>query len=512
MKNIFKSLMFVAVAAMTFTACTKENNEVNAVKKGTTLTITADLAADDTRVAFGEADANGVRKTLWEAGDKVTFVVYRDNSIFTYVNDLEVAEAGATANFTVEFPETLQTGDRIEALVGQYVAESWGWYYLNNYEYDQYPTDGGLSTVYVKAVAEYDGNDVVSLTFEHQYPYGKMTTDYAVKFNQVRFEFTGINEYDYESTMSVTIFPDSITGNDYWFYTNGELSDITKISISAYDSNNTEYAFTKDIDASVDFKFVVGEISAFTVNDFGKVIGTPYVQATDVTVDSIKFEWDEVANATGYNVKVTYQENWEDKIVIEDSIEEATFTATGLKALTEYKIEVVATTTVEGYCNSHAAYHTVSTLADQSALDAEFTDAATFNVMTKLANYANTYLFTTTGGGTTKSDKFMYLSFNKAIDFTVDGEYGFDDINFTSGQTVFWLGDAMSTYSGWSSAQSYYSFAFTPYHLYDNGSDVCLIYVDANDNGTVTVTVYGTNPVWWSDVKFKGSFTGTITE
>ena len=513
MKNIFKSLMLVAVAAMTFTACTQENNEVNAVKKGTTLTITADLAADDTRVAFGEADANGVRKTLWEAGDMVSFVVYRNDAIYTFVNDLKVAEAGATANFTVEFPETLQAGDRIEALVGKYVAESYGWYWLEPYEYGQNPTDDGLSTVYVKAVAEYDGNDVVSLTFKHQNAYGKMTTDYAVKFVMVSFEFTGINEYGNESTMPVSINPNNISGNDYWFYTDSELSDITKISISAYDSDYTKYAFTKDIDASVGFKFVVGEISAFTVNDFGIVINTPDVEATEVTVDSIKFDWEDVENATGYDVVL---KKGYDTVVAEESVTVSEYVATELEAGTEYYIVVVATTTVDGYANSGEAETSAKTEADQSALDAEYTDAVTFTKMAKVTMYdsvfENAYKFTTKDvGGTTRSDDFMFLKFYTDIT-AQDGVYEGYDLDLS--WCYCWLA---SNPAEWGETYGYsdnYAVGFKPYHCYMNPGDTYIVYVDVDEEnpGTLSVTAYLNNTGWWADVKFKGSFTGEISE
>mgnify|MGYP003309585149 CR=1 FL=1 len=76
MKNLFKSLMLVAVAAMAFTSCQNDIEEVNAVNKSVTLTFNAGFG-EETRVDFAEA-GNKAYKASWEAGDTVTFAVYSD--------------------------------------------------------------------------------------------------------------------------------------------------------------------------------------------------------------------------------------------------------------------------------------------------------------------------------------------------------------------------------------------------------------------------------------------------
>ena len=79
MKNLFKSLMLVAVAAMAFTACSQDNHEVNKVEKVTRYEFVADFA-DDTRSGFAEKEEGATAyKSEWYDGDKVKVFVEDNN-------------------------------------------------------------------------------------------------------------------------------------------------------------------------------------------------------------------------------------------------------------------------------------------------------------------------------------------------------------------------------------------------------------------------------------------------
>ena len=61
MKNLFKNLMLVAVAAMAFVACSEVSVEVDNLVKKTIINGTASINTDDTRSGFvgSETDENG---------------------------------------------------------------------------------------------------------------------------------------------------------------------------------------------------------------------------------------------------------------------------------------------------------------------------------------------------------------------------------------------------------------------------------------------------------------------
>ena len=102
MKNLFKSFMLVAVAAMAFTACTEENSEVNAVVKKTVLEFTAGFDSD-TRSYIGEKVGDSY-PSFWEGGEQVAIVAPAAdyNGTYTaYAEAVKLDDEGKSATFTV---------------------------------------------------------------------------------------------------------------------------------------------------------------------------------------------------------------------------------------------------------------------------------------------------------------------------------------------------------------------------------------------------------------------------
>ncbi len=518
MKNLFKSLMLVAVAAMAFVGCTEDTNEEKKaqsnVQAKTVITIDANFY-EDTRAALGAYD-NGTYPVLWEANDQVIFKGKSTggNDVYAIAYNPELKNGGKSASFTATFNEELAEGSTITAyLYGYYRCDSYNdWYtgalvysfYTQSLNY-QYPTTAAPEYIVASAEFEYTG-EKANVEFTHDMAYGKFQLggDLVVSGN-VTLE---VRNSDGGNTYQLSAY--DCDGKTFWFACE-PMADVTTFVVDFYATDYKQYRKEVDMtDVSKPLTFTAGRISSFGVDNLNTYIDAPSNFTATPDKTSIVFDWDDVANATGYDVKVTYLENWNQQVAFEGSVEESTYTATELKPLTEYTIEVVATTTTEGYCNSNKGSYSASTLADMSALDAEFTDVVEFAAMTKVAGYSNTYLFTTEGGGNTKSDDFMYLSFYNDIT-TQDGEYGISDLNY--GYCYCWLASnpmGWGEYSGYSDA---YGLGFNPYHVYPNSGDTYLVYVDVDENtGNLTLTAYLNNASWWGDVKFKGCFTGTVTE
>ncbi|MBO5820380.1 MAG: hypothetical protein J6R02_02165, partial [Alistipes sp.] len=244
MKNLFKNLMLVAVAAMAFTACTESNNEVNAVTKKVVLEFVADLADDDTRVAFGEKDGNKY-PVVWEAYDDVIVKVGEKQARYTLTEE-DVLESGKKAIIRPEFElledETL-SGD-IVATVNEYVS----------FDYHQ----GNKPTISLKAEAVYPATNLV---FEHQYAYGKMElVGLPAEFNVTEVK---LNLVGGDKELNHTINGNSVEDNIFWFTT--EAMEAVK-SFAVYASNGA-VTYYREVTVEKNFAFEVGKVSAFRVKE-----------------------------------------------------------------------------------------------------------------------------------------------------------------------------------------------------------------------------------------------------
>lgn len=516
MKNFFKSLMLVAVAAMAFTACQNDVDDVNAVSKGTTLTFTANLDTE-TRVAFGDADAEGIRKVTWEKGDLVSFIVYDDfNNIYDYVNDVEVKADGAIAAFTVAFEKTIQTNYTIKAYVGKYVVNV-GQEYNYGYDYylvydrgnsftNQYPTDAGLTDVYLSAEVPYLGDDNVTITFGHDYAYGKMTVDYPVDFEKIEVEFYNAN-YSY---VYATIYGDDVKGKVFWFYCK-EISDVNRVAITAYDAEDNEYVLSKDVDAAKNFRFEKGLISSFSVKDFVQKLSNPEVTG-EIVDNKAVFTWTAVEHATSYDVYVN------------DELVKEAYTGTSYEvSLDGYTPFSDVTITVE--VNPEDGYIAPESGADASVVvpitkDAKGTHELVFDVCSPVENFNNTYKFTqSTEMEGYSVDNFMYLRFNEAIITSGSALYNHDHLKRTTSgwntvysDSCFWMAEALRPAGSYGYSDTYnpYNYKSEVFTIYPNYGDACAIYVDV-EGDTYTFTVFvKNNGFFGSENLFKGTWSGKL--
>ena len=83
MKNLFKKMMLVAVAAMAFVACSQDNDEINATVKKTDVVFNLSIE-DVTRAYFGEEQGSGSDTSFpsyWSGNESVTLVAYDSSDV-----------------------------------------------------------------------------------------------------------------------------------------------------------------------------------------------------------------------------------------------------------------------------------------------------------------------------------------------------------------------------------------------------------------------------------------------
>ena len=290
MKNLFKNLMLVAVAAMAFTACTESNNEVNAVTKKVVLEFVADLADDDTRVAFGEKDGNKY-PVVWEAYDNVSVKVGEKQAWYTLTEE-DVLESGKKAIIRPEF-ELLED----ETLSGDIVATV-----NENVLFDNH--QGNKPTISLKAEAVYPATNLV---FEHQYAYGKMElVGLPAEFNvtEVKLNLVGGGK-----ELNHTISGNSVEDNIFWFTT--EAMEAVE-SFAVYASNGA-VTYYREVTVEKNFAFEVGKVSAFRVKELVVKPADFNVQLTKITSMSnnvIRFEGDDAED----NITITFNPGLENII------------------------------------------------------------------------------------------------------------------------------------------------------------------------------------------------------
>lgn len=262
MKNLFKNLMLVAVAAMAFTACSQDVNEVNNVERTVRYEFTANFA-DDTRSGFAEeTSTNDIGKTVYHSewfGNETLFLVPN-------VGESTTAPISAEGKFSVDLSSNATQINIYSP------ASSWsdyGSYCLANVPAEQ---TSGVNSVDPKAhivsgyaMVDANGNQIIPVTLSHAVAYGKMTVN-GVDFDidhvvvDLKGSFSG-----YARELSYTINAANVENNTFWFAT--EPIDVAEFTVTAYDEDN---AVTKTIDVAAlenkTLSFNCGRVSTFSVS------------------------------------------------------------------------------------------------------------------------------------------------------------------------------------------------------------------------------------------------------
>ncbi|MBR4952671.1 MAG: BACON domain-containing protein [Alistipes sp.] len=256
MKNLFKNLMLVAVAAMAFTACTETGEEVNAVSKTTRYEFTANIA-DDTRSGFAEKEEGATAyKSEWHEGDQVKIFVDGYEPITVDVTtegkfSFELTDAPETFFMTVCSP-----------------AEVWVSTNTANLPAEQTPlansVDPNAHLLQAQNVLVQNGS-ADAINMGHMIAYGKMTVngvDFAI--DHVVVDLKG-SFYGYDREYSYTINATNVENNTFWFAT--EPIDVAKFTVTAYDAEGKSVTKTVDVAAAgKTMSFNYGRVGTFSVS------------------------------------------------------------------------------------------------------------------------------------------------------------------------------------------------------------------------------------------------------
>ena len=267
MKNLFKSLMLVAVAAMAFTACTTEQIEINAVAKKTIIKMSA-LLNDDTRSGFlTPEEGSVVYKSEWHEGDQII-----------------VAETGNLNNNTTVAIAT--NGDFTAVLDGELgfidvysPASAWT---LNETAEATLPTEqtplansvDPKAHILKRSAAPVSGG---SVKLSHEFAYGKISvaTPEGFVIDRVEVLFEG----SFNGTareQELTLYANNVENNEFWFAT--QYMTVETFTVTAYDADDKAYTKTVNVsESSNTLVFDYNKVKSFGVANLTEVTDEPEV-------------------------------------------------------------------------------------------------------------------------------------------------------------------------------------------------------------------------------------------
>lgn len=293
MKNLFKNLMLVAVAAMAFTACSQDVNEVNKIERVTRYEFTANFA-DDTRSGFAEKEEGATAyKSEWHEGDEVKVFIDNYGTVTTGIDTegnfaLELTDAPEPFFMTVCAP-----------------ADSWTGVYGWTVPTEQTPLANSVDPkAHIlrsnEGILVANGTPNQKIVMSHYASYGKMTVNgVEFKINKVEVSFNGGQVYTINAT--------NVENNTFWFAISDNNLTVSEFTVTAYGDGESVVTKTVTIPENRELKFNWGRVSTFSVKDLEKVEEVEEVPTADYTATNIVWNNNEERfELTGPNITSFY--------------------------------------------------------------------------------------------------------------------------------------------------------------------------------------------------------------
>ena len=277
MKNLFKNLMLVAVAAMAFAACSQDVNEVNKVEKKTVISGVLNIENDDTRSGFVDKnEAGNAYVSEWDGGEYIRLYFSGGSS--------KCVEIDAEGNFEVEY-----IGDYSGTTVTICSPDD-SWNSVDNYTIPATQTPRANSVDPAAHILKSDATNIVNgsvdATMKHAVAYGKMTINIPdVKVAKVELTINSYTKYTLDGA--------NVVDNVFWFAA-AEFT-VNELIVKAYGANDKVYQKTITNPTHPEkgpMTFSKGRVSTFSVSNLEE-------QVNDVTVVKA------VAGSHGSNVGET---------------------------------------------------------------------------------------------------------------------------------------------------------------------------------------------------------------
>ena len=349
MKNLFKSIMIVAAAAMSFASCS--NNFTEEAVSGEKIEINVNATNDEiTRSAFGEP-SEGSYPTLWDGKEKFVMNANDSNGKTTenvtakFSTDLRTVNL--SANFEFEAPQTSYTAYAMvpnTACVFAGITANKGWQVT-------IPTaqttganscDPAAQILMGASETKTSAAEAFSMTFKHAVAYGKMTLTNLnlgdATISSVAIESTKniagrffINHKtlaysDNSGAKSITI--NTTSSDNIWFALAPVDVSNTTLKIVV---NTNKGTFTKQVTMPANRKFELGKISIFKVDmaDIAIVAPVQYTLLTDVANLKVGDEVVIAAKDANFAISSTQNTNNRGQAAITKSSDKSTISDPG---------------------------------------------------------------------------------------------------------------------------------------------------------------------------------------